>query len=447
MMNKQPELLSPDFWRVLVNNLLEKARQKGVTQAEVIAGLNYGFNLNVRNDQVETVEYHRNRRVGITVYFDHCKGSATTTDILPDSLDKTLDAACYIARASGCDVFAGLADNALLAYDYPELSLCHPWNIQVEEAIELARQCELKALSQDKRVKTSEGVYASTDQGLAVYGNTHGFVGSVETTTHSISCHLLVQSEEGMERNYDYTVARDPKDLDSIEKVAKHAVLRTLQRLNPKRLTTRQVPVLFDATVASGLWGHFISAISGSSQYQKASFLLDALASKVFPDFVHIYERPHLIKGLGSAPFDSDGIKTMDRDFVIDGVLQSYMLSAYSARKLGLTPTGNGGGVHNLFVKPGSLDQKALLKKMNTGFWVTEMMGQGISLVTGDYSRGASGFWVENGEVQYPVHEVTIAGNLKTMFQNIVAIGSDVDHRRNIRTGSVLVERMMVGGV
>jgi PmbA protein len=448
MNDETSEVLIPrEFWHQLVAELLEKARQKGATQAEVSAGLNYGFNLNVRNGQVETVEYHRSRHLGVTVYFEHCKGTATTSDILPDSLDKTLDAACYIAGVSGKDDFSGLAEKKFLAYDYPNLSLCHPWNIQVEEGIDLARRCESLAFAQDKRIKSSEGAYLSTHQALSVYGNTHGFLGEVEATSHSMSCHLLVQSEQGMERDYDYSVARDAADLDSVEKIAQHAVQRTLRRMNPRRLTTRQVPVLFDATVASALIGSLIGAISGGSQYQKASFLLNALGEMIFPPFIHIYERPHLQKGIASAPFDSDGVKTINRDFVRDGVLQSYVLSAYSARKLGLTPTGNAGGIHNLFVEPGTDDQKAMLKRLGTGFLVTEMMGQGVNLITGDYSRGASGFWVENGEIQYPVHEVTIAGNLKTMFRNIVAVGNDVDHRRNIRTGSILVEEMMVGGV
>lgn len=435
-----------EFWEQLVANLLEKAKQKGATQAEVSTSLDNGFSINVRSGQVETLEYHRGKNLGVTVYFDQRQGTATTCDITPESLDKTIDAACEIAKAAGKDEFTGLAEKAFLAHEYPELSLCHPWPIQAEEGIEIARACEAYALSQDKRIKTSEGVHLSTQQGLIAYGNSNGFLGSFQASSHSLSCHLLVQSEEGMERNYDYTIARDPADLASIQDVAKSAVNRTLRRLHPRRVNTQQVPVLFDATVANGLFASLISAISGGSQYRKASFLLDSLGKTIFPSFVQIDERPHLIKGIGSAPFDSDGVKTADRNLITDGVLQGYVLSVYSARKLGMSPTGNAGGVHNVFVAPGSLNQKALLKQLHKGLWITEMMGQGTNIVTGDYSRGASGFWVENGEVLYPVHEITIAGNLKDMFQHIVAIGNDVDPRRNIRTGSVLIEGMMVGG-
>lgn len=436
----------PEFWKQLVTDLLEKAKSKGATQAEVAASSDHGFSINVRAGQIETLEYHRGKTLGVTIYFGHKKGSATTCDITPDSLEKTLNAACEIAKATGEDSFTGLADKEFLAFDYPELSLCHPWSIQAEEGIEIACACEAYALSQDKRIKTSEGAYLNTQQGLMFYANTNGFIGGFESSYHSISCHLLTQSEQGMERNYDYTAGRDPSDLASIQQVATNAVERTIRRLNPRRIKTQQVPILFDATIASTLFSSFVSAISGSSQYRKASFLLNTIGQSIFPSFIHIYEQPHLIKGIGSAPFDADGVKTIDRDLIKAGVLQTYLLSTYSARKLGLTPTGHGGGVHNLFIEPGKLDQKALLKQLNTGLWVTELMGQGINTVTGDYSRGASGFWVENGEVQYPVHEITIAGNLREMFQHILAIGSDVDHRRNIRTGSVLIEKMMVAG-
>ncbi len=437
---------STSFWQQLVTELLEKAKQKGVTQAEVAASLNHGFNLNVRAGQVETLEYNRGKTLGVTVYFGQKQGSATTCDISPESLEKTLDAACHIAKATSEDSFSGLPEKEFLAYEYPELSLCHPWGITAEQGIELARTCEAYALEQDKRIKPSDGATLNTHQGLIVHGNTHGFLGSFEASSHSMSCQLFTQSEQGMQRDYDYTVARDPDDLQSVQQIALNAANRTLRRLNAKRLNTQQVPVLFDATIASSLIASFIGAISGGSQYRKASFLLNALGEKIFPSFVHIYEQPHLLKGIGSAPFDSDGVKTVQRDFVSDGILQSYALSTYSARKLNLKPTGNSGGIHNLFITPGALDQKALLKQLHTGIWITELMGQGVNLVTGDYSRGASGFWIENGEVQYPVHEITIAGNLKEMLQHIVAIGNDVDHRRNIRTGSILMEKMMVGG-
>lgn len=437
---------STHFWQQLVTDLLEKAKQKGATQAEVAVSRDHGFSLNVRGGQTETLEYHRGKNLGVTVYFGHQQGSATACDISPESLEKTLDAACHIAKATGEDSFTGLAEKEFLAYEYPELSLCHPWVITAEEGVEIAKACEAFALAQDKRIKSSEGATLSTQQGLIVYGNTHGFLGSFEGSNHSMSCQLFTQSEQGMQRDYDYTIARDPHDLQSIQQIATNAVNRTLRRINPRRLVTQQVPVLFDATIASGLIASFIQAVSGGSQYRKASFLLDVLGQTIFPSFVRIYEQPHLLKGIGSAPFDSEGVKTTQHDLVTNGILQSYVLSAYSARKLKLSPTGNAGGVHNLFIEPGHLDQKGLLKQLNKGLWITEVMGQGTNIVTGDYSRGASGFWIENGEIQYPVHEITIAGNLKEIFQQIVAIGNDIDHRRNIRTGSILIEKMMVGG-
>lgn len=437
---------SSEFWRQLVLQLIEKAQKKGATQSEVTTSSASGFSLNVRQGEVDTVEYSRDRGLGVTVYFGKRRGSATTSDITPESLDRTIDAACHIAQATGEDMCSGIPEKQFLAYDYPELSLCHPWSIDVEEGIVMARTCEAYALSLDKRIKTSEGASLSTHRFLLVQGNSAGFLGNFESSSHSVSCQLLVGSEGDMQRDYDYTAARDPADLRSLQQVASSAVERTLGRLDPRRLSTRQVPVLFDATIASGLLSSFIGAISGGAQYKKASFLLDAMGRSVFPAFVQIYEKPHVLKGIGSAPFDAEGVKTVDRDFVVDGILKNYVLNTYTARKLGLEPTGNAGGVHNLFIKPGDLDQKALLKQMHTGLWVTGLIGHGTNMVTGDYSHGASGFWVENGEVQYPVHEITIAGNLKEMFQTMVAVGNDVDHRRNIQTGSILLEKMTVAG-
>lgn len=446
MNNIQQSEQTATFWQDLVTQLLEKALAKGATQAEVAASMGSGFGVNVRENEVDTLEYRNGRDLSITVYFGQRSGSATTSDITPESLDKTVEAACNIAQATGIDTFSGLPDKAHLAYQYPELSLCHPWDLQVEDAIEMARACEAHALSQDKRLKSSEGVAVNTQRGVSVLGNSEGFLGHYEATSYSMSCQLLVGFDGGMQRDYDFTAARDAADLWRIETLAEHAAARTLRRLNPRRLSTRQVPVLFDATLASSLLSSFMCAINGGAQYKKASFLLNALDQPIFPPFVQIYERPHILKGLASAPFDAEGVKTNDKDFVVDGVLKNYMLNTYSARKLGLQTTGNAGGIHNLLIKPGSLDQKALLQKMNTGLWVTELIGQGINPVTGDYSRGATGFWVENGEVQFPVNEITIAGNLKDMFKNIVEIGNDVDHRRNIQTGSILIEKMTVGG-
>jgi PmbA protein len=360
---------------------------------------------------------------------------------------ETVAKACSIAKFTADDPCSGLADADLLAVAPPQLDLSHPWEIAAEQAIALARSAESAALGYDKRINNSEGASVSTHRALRVYGNSHGFLGGYPTTAHSVSCVVLAGRADEMQRDYWYTSSRDWRDLESAESVGHEAARRTIARLNPRKLTTRRAPVLFVPDLARGLIGHFIAAIRGSSQYRQSSFLLGAAGQRVFPQGVSIAERPHIPKALGSAPFDEEGVATRDRELVADGVLAGYVLSSYSARKLGLVTTGNAGGPHNLLVaatRSGGFE--GLLGQMGTGLVVTELMGHGVNTVTGDYSRGAAGYWVENGELQFPVAEITIAGNLKEMLQKIVAIGDDIDCRGNIRMGSALLEELTIAG-
>lgn len=433
---------------LLVEKILSQAKAKGATAAEVAATVDAGFAVTVRMGAVDTVEFNRDRGFSITVYLGQAKGSASTTDTSDSSISTTVDAALRIARLADTDPCAGLADKADLAFGYPDLQLCHPWDITPEAAISLAEACEERALAYDKRISNSEGASLSTHQGYYVYGNSHGFIGRYPWSRHSINCVLVAQSNAGMERDYYYTSGRDALDLEPLQTVAKKAAARTIARLGARKLATCNVPVLFAPEVARGLIAHFLEAISGTSLYRKASFLLDSVGKPIFPSWLQIIEDPLCIKGNGSAPFDADGLRTQNSPIITDGILQRYLLSLYSARRLGLKPTANGGGVYNILVKTHKpMAHADLLKQMGKGLLVTELMGQGVNTITGDYSRGATGFWVENGEIQYPVHEVTIAGHLETMFKNLVAIGDDVDKRGNIQTGSVLVEEMKVAGL
>lgn len=432
--------------KTLVADLLAQAKVLGASQAEVTASSEAGFSVSVRLGEVETVEYHNERSLGITVYFGKHSGSASTGDLSAEALQTTLEKACNIARFTGEDPYSGLADASLMARHYPELDLYYPWQLTPERAIELGIECESMARAADKRITNSEGAGVNTYEYAYVYGNTHDFIGGYKTSRHSLSCSLIASDGHDMQRDYEYTSARDANDLDAIAVLAKRAAMRTAQRLGAQTLSTRQVPVIFSAETARSLLGHFITAISGSNLYRKSSFLLDHLNKPVFPPFITIDERPHLAKAIGSVPFDSDGVSTRAREIVKEGVLQGYVLGTYSARRLGMASTGNADGVHNLFINTDSMDFPGLLKKMGTGLLVTETIGQGVNIVTGDYSRGAFGFWVENGQIQYPVQEITIAGNLKDMFANIVAVANDVDHRGNIHTGSILIEQMTVAG-
>ncbi|MBC8028042.1 MAG: metalloprotease PmbA [Steroidobacteraceae bacterium] len=432
----------------IVSESLKRAKELGATQAEADVSLQKGLTTTVRLGEVETVEYQRDRGMGVTVYFGQRKGSASTADLSPRAVAETVEKACDIARYTAADDCAGLADPEELARDIPDLDLDHPWALSPEDAVELARTCEAAGRVVDARITNSEGASVGSHRGVRVYGNSHGFLAGFPSTSHSVSCVLLAQTGDDMQRDYWYSSARDARDLESSEAIGRKAGERAVQRLGARKLPTQKARVLYAPEVARGLIGHFLGAIRGSSQYRKSSFLLGASGQELFPSFLELRERPHIPKALGSSPFDGEGVATRDREIVKDGVLQGYVLGSYSARKLGLKTTGNAGGTHNLLVesKTGGVEIGALMKQLGTGLLVTELMGQGVNGVTGDYSRGASGFWVENGAPVYPVHEITIAGNLKDMYKNIAAIGSDVDLRGGVRVGSILIGEMTIAG-
>lgn len=430
----------------LVETVLQEARKQGATQAEAGVSIESGLNLSVRMGDVETLEYQRDRGLGITVYFGQRKGSASTSDLSPQAVTDAVRAASSIARYTAEDACAGLADAGLMARELPDLDLCHPWALEPEQAIEIARQCESAARAFDKRITNSEGASVTSHRGMRVYGNTHGFVGSYESTSHSLSCSVIGSEGDSMQRDYWYTTARDANELETAAAVGQRAAKRTVARLGARKLSTRKAPVLFVPEMARGFLGHFLGAMRGGAQYRQASFLLDGVGKQVFPEFVQLSERPHLRGALASAAFDNEGVATRDRELADHGVATTYLLDSYSARKLGLQTTGHAGGVRNLIVKPGEYDFAGLLHEMGTGLVVAELIGQGVNGVTGDYSRGAAGFWVEHGEIAYPVEEITIAGNLRDMYRNVVAVGNDVDLRGSIRTGSILVSEMTIAG-
>lgn len=432
--------------RSLVSECLDEARRQGASGAEAGMSVNFGLSVSVRLGDVETVEHHRSQAVGVTVYFGQRKGSASSTDLGYSALRETVAAACRIARYAAEDPCAGLPEPELLAQEFPDLDVYHPWDIGAEQAIEIALSCENAARAVSPLISNSEGAQLDTFKGVRVLGNTAGFLHGMANSRHSLSCSVLGQQGESMQRDDWWTVARAAEDLERPEDVGRKAAERTLRRLGGRSISTRECPVIFAADVAGGLLGHFIAAIRGGNLYRKSSFLIDSLGQTIFPPFVQIHEQPHLKRALGSTAYDAEGVATHARHLVRDGVLQSYVLSTYSARKLGLTTTGNAGGVHNLTIDPGDLDLPALLRRMNTGLLVTETLGQGVNIVTGDYSRGAAGFWVQGGEIQYPVEEITIAGNLRDMFRGMLAVGNDVDFRGNTRSGSILIDRMTVAG-
>jgi PmbA protein len=384
--------------------------------------------------------------LGVTVYLGQRRGHASTSDFSADALARTVDKALSIARFTAEDDCAGLADADLLAHAWRDLDLFHPWGVTVDQAVDLARSCEAAAMAVDPRIRNSEGGSLSSQNSQFVYANSLGFSGGYPTSRQSVSCAVIAEEGGAMQRDYWYSTARAAADLDAVEAVGRRAGERTLRRLNGRRLGTRQCPVLFEAPVATGLIASFVSAVSGGHLYRKSSFLLDCLGSQVFPEFMQIQERPFLPRGLASSPFDSEGVATHERDVVKDGAVQGYFLSSYSARKLGMKSTGNAGGNHNLIVPPTGEDFAALLRRMGNGLLVTELLGHGLNMVTGDYSRGAAGFWVEDGQVAYPVEEITIAGNLKDMFRDIVALGTDIETRGSRQVGSILVGRMTVAG-
>ena len=437
---EQPDLES------IVQQALALARKRGATAAEAGVGVGSGLSVTVRLGEVETLEYQRDRSLGVTVYVGQRKGSASTANLTPSAVEETVAKALSIASFTAEDEYSGLPDAELMARELPDLDLCHPWDIDAPAAIELAKRCEAAGLAVDSRIRNSEGASVATHLKMRVLGNSHGFIGGYPSTSHSVSCVVLGQANGEMQRDYWYTAARDWRVLEDVEEVGRKAAGRAIGRLGADKLPTRKAPILFAPEVARSLIGHLVGAIGGGAQYRRSSFLLGAAGQQIFPPAISLSERPHLQGALGSAPFDGEGVATRDRDLVVNGVLTGYLLDAYSARKLGLTTTGNAGGVHNLVVQGDRLDHDALLQRLGTGLLVTEMMGQGVNPVTGDYSRGAAGFWIENGVVDRPVHEITVAGNLRDMYHGIVALGDDLDHRGSIHCGSLLIEQMTIAG-
>ena len=430
----------------LAAELIERARARGADQAELVLSESRGLNVGVRMGDVETVEYMRDRGLSLTVYFNQRKASASSADLSPASLEATLDQACAIARYTEADPAAGLGDAERMATEFPDLDLWHPWTLDADAAVELGIACETAGREADTRIGNSEGASVSSGEQIGVYANSHGFVAGERGTHHSISCSLIAGHGDGMQRDYWYTTALSANDLEAPEAVGRCAAERAMRRLDPRPPPTGNFPVLFSSEMARSLVGHLLGAIAGSAQYREASFLLGAMGEQVFPEWFSLRERPHQRRGLNSANFDGDGVATLDSDLIRDGVLARYVLGSYSARRLGLQSTGNAGGVHNLIASEGSEDLPTLLRGMGRGLYVTELMGQGVNAVTGDYSRGAAGFWVENGELAYPVEEATIAGNLRQVFLALDAVGSEVDPRSHIQVGPMLIGAMIVAG-
>ncbi|MGB0842250.1 MAG: metalloprotease PmbA [Pseudoalteromonas shioyasakiensis] len=429
-----------------VSEVLEHAKKLGATAAEAAMSSTSGLSVSTRMGEVETIEFNQDGGLGISVYVGNNKGSASTADLNPKTLRTVVEKAIDIAKFTSDDPFNGIADKELLEFAPQDLDLYHPWEVSPEQGVEFCHQAEQAALNADERIVNSDGASFSSHQGLRVYGNSHGMIAGYPRTRHSISTMVIGKEGEQMQRDSAYTIARHKDDLNDAAKVGLEAATETLAKLNSQKLGTMKVPVIFRADIANSLFGHLVSAIGGGALYRKSSFLLDSLGTKVFSDCVNISERPHLLKGLASSPFDAEGLKTVDREIIQGGELQTYLLASYAARKMDMTPTGHAGGIHNWLVEQTHADLKALLKTMGTGLLVTELMGQGVNTVTGDYSRGAAGFWVENGEIQYPVSEITIAGNLKDMFKAVVGLGGDIERRGGIQTGSVLIEQMQVAG-
>ncbi len=433
----------------ITQDVLKLAKIAGASSAETEVSFGTGQNVSVRMGEAENIEYNRDKGMSVTVYFGQQKGHASSSDLSQQALKDSVEAACNIAKYTAKDEFCGLADATLMATEMPDLDLYHPWNISVEEAIEIAKRCEAAAFEVDKkRITNSEGAGVSNSEGVFAYANSHGFVGGYPSSRHSLSCSVIAEDgakdNYSMQRDYWYTNARDMADMESAEYVGRLAGERTLRRLGAKAISTSQVPVLFEAPLASGLISSLVGAVSGGSLYRKSSFLLDSLGKQIASPLLNIDELPHLKKGIASSPFDSEGVATKSRKLLENGVLQGYMLSSYSARKLGMQTTGNAGGSHNLIVQSTGQNFAELLKIMGTGLLVTEVLGQGLNMVTGDYSRGAAGFWVENGVIAYPVEEITIAGNMKDMLMQIVAVGNDVIPQSSKQTGSILIEKMTV---
>ncbi|MEO6975077.1 MAG: metalloprotease PmbA [Gallionella sp.] len=447
LVSSAPRFSHPaDVLRNIAQDMLDYAKQRGASAASVDVSEGFGQSVTVRQGTVETIEYNRDKGLGITVYIGQQRGNASTSDFTPRAMRDTVDAALSIARYTARDDCSGLPDADMLAHDCPDMALYHPWDLPVDAAITLAQQCEQAALDTDARISNSEGATVNLHEAQFVSANSLGFIGGFPTSRHSLSCAVIAGQDDAMERDYWYAVARDAKDMPDVRQIGRIAAERTVRRLNARQLKTMQVPVLFEAPIASGLLGSFVNAVSGGSLYRKSSFLLDQLDQTIFAPHINITDVPDIPKGLASGPFDNEGVRTQRRVIVEDGVLRGYFLGSYSARKLDLRTTGNAGGNHNLILQSGALDFAGLLKTMSRGLLVTELLGQGINAVTGDYSRGAAGFWVENGEIQYPVQEITIAGNLKDMFRNIAAVGNDILVQGSRQCGSILVEGMTIAG-
>ncbi len=428
--------------------VLKLAKKYGSSDAELSLNRGAGLSVEIHMDNVDKLEYHRDQGLSLTVYMGKHTGSASTGDLSAQAIEDTVKAACNIAKYTEEDIYTGLADAELMAKDVADLDLYHPWDLSADKAIEVAKECENHARDFDSRIINSDGASISTYSGLGLIANSHGFTGVVSSSRHSLSCSVIGQEvgDEDMQRDYWYSTSRVKSELESAEIVGKKSAEKTLARLQGKQISTRKANVLYSSEMARSIVGHFTGAISGGAQYRKSTFLLDSVDQKVFPEFIHLHEQPHLQRAFGSGYFDKEGVATSNRDIVNDGVVQNYIMGSYSARQLGLQTTANSGGTHNLTLDSTGQDFKELLKMLDTGFYVTELIGSGVNSMTGDYSRGAAGFWVENGEIQFPVEEVTVAGNLKDMFHNIVAVGNDVDLRGGTRTGSILIEGMMVAG-
>lgn len=435
-----------DKLKTVVNDLLQEATAQGASAAEAGLNVESGLSVTVRMGDVETIEHNRDKALGITVYFGNRKGSASTSDFSLKAVKETVKAACDIARYTEDDPYAGLPDEKLMAKDIEDLELYHPWEVTAEAAVDLAKKCEDAARAEDKRITNSEGGSVSSHTGIRLYGNTHGFLNGYSTSRHSMSCTVIAGQDDAMQRDYWYSVNRDASKLESVTDIGIKAAQRTVNRLNARSMPTCQVPVIFKAEVAKGLISHLISAVRGGAQYRKATFLLDHLGKEIFPDRIRLDERPHIKGALGSAPYDNEGVITAAHDLVTDGVLQNYVLDSYSARRLNMQSTGNAGGVHNLYINDDDISLDEMVKEMGKGLLITEVMGQGVNTVTGDYSRGASGFWIENGEIQYPVEEFTLASRLQDMFMGLQRVGNDLDVRGGVITGSWLVDNMTVAG-